>query len=39
MKEVRFTTNLAIFNVVLSGTSKFVDRGLIPLTAARALKT
>src|SRR5262249_50631041 len=38
-KQVRFATNLTVLPVRLPLSGKFVDRGLIPLTAACALET
>ena len=38
-QHIRFTTNLAIFNIALPASRGFVHSRAIPLAAARALKT
>src|SRR6516162_3847687 len=38
-QHIRTAAHLAIFNVRLPAACRFIDAGLIPLTAARALKT
>jgi hypothetical protein len=37
-KQIGFTTDLAIFYVVLAASGRFVDPNLVPLAAARALE-